>query len=256
MRIFLLSHDRARRGTTVARVLKTRDIVPDGFVFEAYRPKPLRRRIENRLADGGIPVLAPKTPAVGGADRGEGGPDVPVAADHAASADIPVINVADLTSEASLETLRALKPDIFIHAGAGILRAPLLAIPRLGTINAHMGILPRYRGMNVAEWSRMEGRQTGCTVHLLDPGIDTGDILITRNIDTSDCASVAMLRARMDKAQLDLLAEVMADIVRTGELPPRQPQTDAGGRQYFAMHSDLKAVLETRLSRTAMRADV
>ncbi|MHB9878220.1 formyltransferase family protein [Pacificimonas sp. ICDLI1SI03] len=250
MRIFLLSHDRARRGTTVARALAERGITPDGYVFEAYRPPNLRRRVEGRLANGGIPVLAPPTLRVPGASLAPApsGPDVPTAAEHAKAQGIAVTHVPDLTSDGSLAAIRALKADIFVHAGAGILRAPLLAIPRLGTMNAHMGLLPRYRGMNVAEWSRLEGRQTGCTVHLLDPGIDTGDILATRDIDTSECRSIAALREKMDAAQLSFLAEILAEIVRTGDLPPRQPQRHEDGRQYFTMHDDLKRVLERRLS--------
>ncbi|MEO1045421.1 MAG: formyltransferase family protein [Pseudomonadota bacterium] len=249
MRIFLLSHDRAKRGSTVAEALKRHGVTPTGFVFEGWRPPKLRRRIEKRLADQGIPVLAPKTPA----NRGQGGapdpyPDLPPAGDYAACEAIATTNVADLVSVESLDALRALEPDLFVHAGAGILRAPLLAIPRLGTINAHMGLLPRYRGMNVAEWSVLEGREVGCTVHLLDPGIDTGDIIATRNVGVSDCDSIAALRAKMDRAQLDFLGETVKQIADTGELPPHHPQLEADGRQYFTMHPDLKAVLDKRLA--------
>lgn len=254
LRVFLLSHDRAKRGSTVAQALKRHGIIASGFVFEAYRPPKLRRRIERRLADQGVPVLAPKTPAKTG-HQGAGADiapdpyaDVLPAAAYAEAEGIATINVADLTSPESLNRLRGLKPDLFIHAGAGILRAPLLAIPRLGTINAHMGLLPRYRGMNVAEWSVLEGQQAGCTVHLLDPGIDTGDIIATRIVDIADCDSIAALRAKMDRAQLDFLAETVKTICETGQLPAHHPQQEQDGRQYFTMHPDLKAVLEKRLA--------
>lgn len=254
IRIFLLSHDRAKRGATVAEALKRQGLAPTGFVFEAYRPPKLRRRIERRLADQGVPVLAPKTCAkIGHRDAGADSAadpyaDVLPAAAYAEAEGIATINVADLTSPESLNTLRGLKPDLFIHAGAGILRAPLLAIPRLGTINAHMGLLPRYRGMNVAEWSVLERQDTGCTVHLLDPGIDTGDIIATRRVDSSDCASIAALRAKMDRAQLDFLAEAVTNISVMGKLPVHRAQAEQDGRQYFTMHPDLKAVLEKRLA--------
>ena len=71
--------------------------------------------------------------------------------------EIPVVDVDSLDSEQGVEAVRTLDPDVAIHAGAGILRAAVLAIPRLGTLNAHMGLLPHYRGMNVAEWAALRG---------------------------------------------------------------------------------------------------
>lgn len=256
MRIFLLSHDRAKRGSTVAMALKRHNIDVTGFIFEDYRPPRLRRRIERRLAQQGIPLIAPKTRAIIGdndADHiSDPYQDILPAKAYADGQGIETINVSDLVSNGNLDRLRALQADLFIHAGAGILRAPLLAIPRLGTLNAHMGILPRYRGMNVAEWSVLEGQQAGCTVHLLDPGIDTGDIIKTRNIDVDDCRSIAQLRAKMDKAQLEFLAETVRDILDKGHLPDHRPQAVDEGHQYFTMHPDLKAVLDERLQAGAI----
>src|SRR5436309_2693224 len=56
---------------------------------------------------------------------------------------------------------------------------------RLGILNAHIGVLPAYRGMNVAEWAALEGGSVGCSVHFIDTGIDTGPILATRGVDKS-----------------------------------------------------------------------
>lgn len=257
MRIFLLSHDRAKRGSTVAMALKQYDIPIAGFIFEDYRPPRLRRRIERRLAQNGIPFLAPKTQPRSdiGHHNHQHDPyaDILPAGAYAEQHAITSLHVSDLVSNANLDRLRGLNADVFIHAGAGILRAPLLAIPRLGTLNAHMGILPRYRGMNVAEWSVLEGQQLGCTVHFLDPGIDTGDIIQTRHIDIDDCSSIAALRAKMDKAQLEFLAETVRDILDNGHAPERKPQKLDEGHQYFTMHPDLKAILEERLRAAAMQ---
>ena len=69
--------------------------------------------------------------------------------------------VNDLDSSKTLEHIRTLKPDIIVFAGGGILRKSLLDIPTLAVLNAHMGILPKHRGMNVAEWAALEGRPFG-----------------------------------------------------------------------------------------------
>jgi methionyl-tRNA formyltransferase len=156
---------------------------------------------------------------------------------------IRVVHVAALSLPESVAAVRALEPDLLIHAGAGILRRELLATPRLGTLNAHMGLLPRYRGMNVAEWARLQSNPVGCTAHLIDEGIDTGDILVVSEIDTKGAASVEALRDLVDKAQIELLARVVRFVVATGELPPRRPQRADEGRQYFRMHAELKALL-------------
>ena len=161
---------------------------------------------------------------------------------------ISLIRVPSLSLPESVAAVRKLQPDLLVHAGAGILRRDLLATSRLGTLNAHMGILPRYRGMNVAEWSRLESNPVGCTVHLVDEGIDTGDILVIQQVDTKRAGSVAELRDLVDQAQIDLLGRVVRFVVATGSLPPRRSQRLDEGRQYFRMHDDLKAVLQASLT--------
>jgi methionyl-tRNA formyltransferase len=160
---------------------------------------------------------------------------------------IRLVVIDDLGSARAIETIRTLEPDLAVHAGAGILRAPLLAVPRLGTLNAHMGILPRYRGMNVAEWARFEGGPVGCSVHLIAPGIDTGDIICVRPVNVDDLASISAVRERVDHAQIALLGEVMRFTLATGCLPACRPQPLDQGVQFFRMHPELAARLEAEL---------
>lgn len=110
-----------------------------------------------------------------------------------------------------------------IHSGAGILRAPLLALPRLGVLNAHMGVLPRYRGMNVAEWAAWENGPLGATLHWIDPGIDTGRIISTVPVARQGLRDVATLRNAVDQAQTAALADLVARMVASGEPPAATP---------------------------------
>jgi folate-dependent phosphoribosylglycinamide formyltransferase PurN len=160
---------------------------------------------------------------------------------------IPVLEVARLDAPSATALVQALQPDLAIHAGAGILRPSVLSIPRLGTLNAHMGILPQYRGMNVTEWARFNGDPVGCTVHLIDPGIDTGDILCVRAVNVNDAINIPQLRTLVNQAQIELLGEVVRFIVRSGALPPHRGQHPEEGVQFFRMHPDLARVLETEL---------
>jgi folate-dependent phosphoribosylglycinamide formyltransferase PurN len=167
---------------------------------------------------------------------------------------IPVVHVESIGDAQTVERVRALAPDLAVHAGAGILRAPLLSVPRLGTLNAHMGILPRFRGVNVTEWARFSGAPVGCTVHLVDSGIDTGPILCVREVDPDGAASIQELRARVDDAQIDLLGDVLRWIWEHGTLPPARAQHAAEGRQYFALHAELVALLQSELRQGSVRA--
>ena len=164
------------------------------------------------------------------------------------SSGIAVHEVTSLSSPQALELVRELRPDFAIHAGAGLLRAEILRIPVFGTLNAHMGLLPRFRGMNVAEWAVSLGEQPGCSVHFIDEGIDTGPIIARCIVDTAQCRSIDELRAKVDTAQVKLLGDVVRAVWQGPRTSLRSvPQTPAEGRQYFRMHEDLRAILEEHL---------
>jgi methionyl-tRNA formyltransferase len=99
-----------------------------------------------------------------------------------------------------------------------------------------MGLLPAFRGVNVAEWASLEGAPVGCTVYLIDRGIDTGPILATRDVDVANCRSIAELRNAADRIQLELLGEIVGLTRVHGGLPKPLPVTDLPGPQYFRMH--------------------
>ena len=93
---------------------------------------------------------------------------------------LPVIQPPSLRDETALERLAALKADVFVVVAYGqILRPNVLAMPRLGCINVHASLLPRYRGPAPIHWAVINGEtETGVTTMLMDKGLDTGDILL------------------------------------------------------------------------------
>src|SRR5207249_2905334 len=121
--------------------------------------------------------------------------------DFCAHHHIPMVEVATTTDPVALQAIEAIKPDLLVHAGAGLVRQPLLVLSRLGMINAHMGLLPLYRGLNVTEWTAFNGDPIGCTVQMIDQGIDTGDIIIVRPVDVREARDIAGLMAIVDAAQ-------------------------------------------------------
>jgi hypothetical protein len=81
---------------------------------------------------------------------------------------------------ASVERLRALRCDVGLHTANVIYREPTIAAFQIGILNAHIGILPAYRGRSVAQWSVLNGDPTGITVFFIDSSIDTGSRIVLR----------------------------------------------------------------------------
>jgi len=140
---------------------------------------------------------------------------------------------------------RGLASDLLVLAGADLVPRAVLGIPRVGTINGHYGLLPDYRGMNVTEWSIYHDDPVGVSVHIVDPGIDTGDILVRRAIAVHSGDSLETLRPAHQATARALLAEAAVGL-RDGGLSPA-PQAPDEGRQFYRMHPVLRERVECKL---------
>ena len=74
----------------------------------------------------------------------------------------------------SIAQLKAMKLDVGLHNSAVIYRDPTISAFRLGILNSHIGLLPKYRGRCVMEWSLLQGDPTSISVFFTDSGLDTG----------------------------------------------------------------------------------
>lgn len=159
------------------------------------------------------------------------------------------IQVEDLNGEDCHQALRSLHVDLMILGGVPIMRAPTLQVPRLGTINAHQGLLPRFRGVNMIEWALFEGYSPSISIHFVDPGVDTGDIIMTEPIPILSGDTLGAIRKRA----LALQGELLARTVFTALNGPvhRHHQRRDEGRQYYTMHPRLRVLVEQRLRECA-----
>jgi methionyl-tRNA formyltransferase len=141
--------------------------------------------------------------------------DLPQVAELAAAAHVPLyIQPARRDAEARSrfeDALRHLGPDLFlVNAYSMILPAPWLEIPPRGAINVHTGLLPQYRGANVLNWVLVNGEsETGVTIHVIDEGIDTGPIVMRRQVPITDDDTVVTLRDRLLAEIGPMLGEVL-----------------------------------------------
>ena len=125
------------------------------------------------------------------------------------------------------EALAALKPDLMIVAAFGqILPQAVLDLPRYGTLNIHASLLPRYRGSSPISEAILQGeREAGVTIMLLDAGIDTGPLLLTRAIPVAEDETTASLTPKLAKLGAATLLEALPGWI-SGQLVP-QPQDAA-----------------------------
>jgi methionyl-tRNA formyltransferase len=132
-----------------------------------------------------------------------------------------------------------LKPDIIAVFGTGLIRGPLLAGGRLGIINLHGGLSPHYRGSDCTFWALYNGEpdQVGCTLHFIDPGIDTGNLIahICPEVSEGDDESTLFWRGVRDSAEI--YAECLERLGRGEKLGQKQNEK---GRLYLFKHRTLR----------------
>ena len=120
------------------------------------------------------------------------------------------------------------KPDVIAVFGTSLIRGPLLAKGRLGIFNLHGGLSPRYRGADCTFWALYNGEpdQVGCTLHMIDAGIDTGNLIahICPEVREGDDELTLFWRAVRDSA--DVYVELLDRLARGERLG--QPQSDKG----------------------------
>jgi methionyl-tRNA formyltransferase len=119
------------------------------------------------------------------------------------------------------DELRALAPDLAVVVAYGkILPPEVLAIPRLGCVNVHASLLPKYRGAAPIQWAVIHGeRESGVTLMQLDAGMDTGPMLATRAEPIPDDATAGAMHARLAEVGASLLDDIW-DALAAGALTP------------------------------------
>ena len=145
----------------------------------------------------------------------------------AVEANIPVITPKTLNDPEVIETLREVGADIFAVVAYGkILPREVLDIPRLGCVNLHVSLLPKYRGAAPMQRAIMEGEsETGVTVMYMAEGLDTGDIISVEKFPISEEDDFESIHDRSAEVGSKLLLKTLSDIY-SGKAC-RTPQDDS-----------------------------
>ncbi|MDJ0634166.1 MAG: methionyl-tRNA formyltransferase [Xenococcaceae cyanobacterium MO_188.B29] len=127
----------------------------------------------------------------------------------------------------TLNNLRQANADAFVVVAYGQILSPeILTMPKLGCINVHGSILPKYRGAAPIQWSLYNGdEQTGITTMLMDKGMDTGDMLLKTNTPIKLLDNAHQIAVTLANQGADLLIETLLKLEKQ-EIKPI-PQIDS-----------------------------
>lgn len=132
---------------------------------------------------------------------------------------IPVLTPKTLRGDEFAAVLAELDPELIVVAAFGkILPANVLDAPRYGCINVHGSLLPEYRGAAPMQRAIIDGKKiTGVTTMMMDVGLDTGDMLLRREVEIGPDDDFEVIHDRMAAAGAELLRETLASL-RAGTL--------------------------------------
>ena len=134
---------------------------------------------------------------------------------------IPVLQPLKIKEKDAVEELRKYPADIFVVAAFGqLLSEEILNMPRFGCINIHASLLPAYRGAAPIQWCVINGEEkTGVTIMQMAKGMDTGDILLQKEVVLDEKETGGSLFDRLMETGAELIVEALPKI-EAGELIP------------------------------------
>lgn len=124
---------------------------------------------------------------------------------------IPVYQPIKARDEEFIETMKSLNPDVIVVVAFGqILPKDILEIPKLGCINVHVSLLPKYRGAAPINWVIINGEEkTGVTTMYMDEGLDTGDMILKTEVNLDDNITAGELHDKMMNIGAETLKETL-----------------------------------------------
>lgn len=161
---------------------------------------------------------------------------------------IPKIDGGILNSEESVKILKEIHPDLLFQCGAGIIKRQTFQTARIGMINLHHGIVPSIRGMLSVEWAIRENRPDwiGISLHMINEGIDTGDLVGQARCLIKPDDDVASLYYKLDILGTKLLTDSLNFLFGNSKTIPAPKEVKSVYRSSFAIFDTLFFVLRKR----------
>tara|TARA_B110000908_G_C10243213_1_gene447252 strand:+ start:1698 stop:2504 length:807 start_codon:yes stop_codon:yes gene_type:complete len=167
--------------------------------------------------------------------------------------EIAVFQSANLNDTKVADFIKGHQPDCIAFTGGGLIKENIIQQAGLGVVNCHMGILPQYRGMDVVEWPILRGNfdQIGMTTHLMNRGIDTGNIIQHFKIDTSKYSVIGDLRNGIERQMPGFLVDSCVKLMDGSITPFAQKEED--GIQHYTINKRLCPLIDQQLFQESAR---
>ena len=142
---------------------------------------------------------------------------------------IPVLQPVKIKEPQAIEELRKYPADIIVVAAFGqLLSEEILNMPRFGCVNIHASLLPKYRGAAPIQWAVINGEKTsGVTIQQMAKGLDTGDMLIKREVELDAKETGASLFDKLMHVGAELIVELLPLIEQGKIIPEKQDEAQA-----------------------------
>jgi methionyl-tRNA formyltransferase len=151
--------------------------------------------------------------------------------EYALKHNLPVLQPEKLTDPEFIETLKTLAPDLGVVIAFRMLPEAVWTLPRIGTVNLHASLLPKYRGAAPINWAIINGeKETGLTTFFLKHEIDTGNIIFNEKISIGDDENAGSLHDRMKEAGAALMLQTVKAIEDNSY--PETPQPEFSELKY------------------------
>lgn len=160
---------------------------------------------------------------------------------------IPVTYIRDVNDPAFISFLKGNRIDVIINQAQSIVSKEFIHVPRLGCLNRHAALLPKYRGRLAPFWAYLNGEtETGLSIHFIDEKIDNGPILVQKRVPIRRFDTVDKLLDRIFlKTAPDALLEALT-LIRSGEYQNCLMENDSSQATYYSA-PQLKHALLYRL---------
>ena len=163
---------------------------------------------------------------------------------RALSAGIPVLQPPLLKDPSFADAIRALDPDLIVVVAFRILPPSVFTIPRLGSMNLHASLLPRYRGAAPINRAIMMGEtETGVTTFLLDEKIDTGGILLQERTPIFPDDDAGSLHDRLEHIGAEVVLRTVR-LIEQGKAVPRTQDSSVASPAPKIFHEDCRILWE------------
>ncbi len=155
----------------------------------------------------------------------------PAVKSYALEHNIPVLQPEKMKDESFVEELRSYNADLFVVVAFRMLPEVVWSMPRFGTFNVHASLLPQYRGAAPINWAIINGEsKTGVTTFFLDHQIDTGKMILQKELEIGQEDNVEIVYDRLMALGAELALETIELIAKTDGNPPTvaQPAEETG----------------------------